>query len=505
MTRDNSRTLWRAVCAVLAGTACVIVLLQAPAQASGYTPISGAGSTWSQVAIDQWRADVARQGLTVNYQGLGSSAGRAFFISHSVDFAVSEIPFQGPANQAGSELYRINHSGIKYQYLPIVAGGTSLMYNLTGSNGQQIKNLRLDSRLAALIFTGGIQYWDDQQIRAQNPGTSLPHTHISVVVRADGSGTSAQFTAYLAYMQKAIWAKYAKAEGIPPTFTSNYPTDNFPGGGITAQSGSDGVANYISNPGLGAGSIGYVERAYALQRGFPVASLRNRAGAYVQPTANDVAVALQHVTLNADNTQNLGGVYNAPESNAYPMSSYSYMITQTTGFDPAKGKTLGAFMVYFACTGQQWADRLGYSPLPTNLVKIVFDAVRNIPGAAAPPPIDKTHCPNPQVTGGFHASPAPPGGGTSTATASAHPHQSGSPTAAPSAGSTGSLGATAVVSNIDILPSASRDAYIRAAGEEIAGAKPPSALPLLVVALVVAALIFGPLFLRLRSRDMSDR
>lgn len=498
------RSVRRVLCAAMAAAA-LAVCLPSSALATGYVPISGAGSTWSQVALDQWRIDVARQGLAVNYQGLGSSAGRSLFIQHAVDFAVSEIPFQGPASQVGTELYRINHSGIKYQYLPIVAGGTSLMYNVTGSNGQQVTNLKLDSRLAALIFTGGIQYWDDQQIRAQNPGTALPHTHISVVVRSDGSGTSAQFTAYLAYLQKAIWTKFANANHIPPTFTSNYPTDNFPGGAISAQNGSDGVANYISNPGLGAGSIGYVERAYALQRGFPVASLRNQSGVYTQPTAQSVAVALKHVTLNADNTQNLSAVYTAPEGNAYPMSSYSYMITQTTGFDPTKGKTLGQFMVYFACTGQQWADRLGYSPLPPNLVKVVFDAVRNIPGADPPPPIDSAHCPNPLVTGTAHyvasppgsTSPTPPpsrggGGGGKTSTPTAAPSDTGSPGSSPT---------VAVVSGIEILPSSSRDAYIRAADEQIAGAKPPSALPLLVVALIVAALIFGPLFLRLRARD----
>jgi phosphate transport system substrate-binding protein len=497
------RRLRRAFSVFLLVTATLSVFLQTPAHATtAPAPISGAGSTWSQVAIDKWRTDVALQGLTVNYQGLGSSAGRALFIQHAVDFAVSEIPFQGPASQVGTELYRINHSGIKYQYLPIVAGGTSLMYNITGSDGQQIRDLKLDSRLSALIFTGGIQYWDDQQIRAQNPGTPLPHTRIMVVVRADGSGTSAQFTAYLAYMQKAIWTKFTNlTPGIPPTFTSNYPTDNFPGGSVTAQNGSDGVANYIANPGLGAGSIGYVERAYAMQRGYPVASLRNHAGVYTQPTANSVAVALGHVTLNSDNTQNLSGVYTAPEGNAYPMSSYSYMITQTTGFDPAKGKTLGQFMVYFACTGQRWADPLGYSPLPANLVKIVFDAVRNIPGADPPPPIDAQHCPNPQVTHEFvkKASP-PPSTGTASPSAAAG-HSRGPSASASSSTAGGSTGPTAIVSGIDILPSESLDAYIRAAGEQIAGAKPPSALPLLVVALIVALLIFGPLFLRLRSRD----
>src|SRR5207342_1977250 len=102
----------------------------------------------------------------------------------------------------------------------------------------------------------------------------------------------------------------------------------------------DGVANFVSNQAIGLGSIGYVEAGYAFQRGFPVANLRNKSGAFVQPTATNVSTALQHAQLYADRTQNLTGVYNAPEGNAYPMSSYSYIVTPTTegfGFTADKG------------------------------------------------------------------------------------------------------------------------------------------------------------------------
>ena len=112
------------------------------------------------------------------------------------------------------------------------------------------------------------------------------------------------------------------------------------------------------------------------------------------PSSENVAVALKHATLNSDLTQNLLAVYAAPEADAYPLASYSYLVTQTTGFDPAKGAVLGKWIIYIACAGQKEAAPLGYSPLPPNLVEAVFSAVKRIPGAPTPPPINPTSCPN---------------------------------------------------------------------------------------------------------------
>ena len=106
------------------------------------------------------------------------------------------------------------------------------------------------------------------------------------------------------------------------------------------------------------------------------------------------------------------GVYNAPEANAYPLASYSYLITPTSGFDPAKGAVLAKWIIYIACAGQQEAAPLGYSPLPPNLVQAVFSAVKRIPGAPTTPPLTPTACPNPTITGqGYGGS---PGSGTSS-------------------------------------------------------------------------------------------
>jgi phosphate transport system substrate-binding protein len=135
-----------AIAAVVAGG--MLVPSARGVVASGPT-VTGAGSTWVQIALDQWRADIAHAGYSINYQGVGSSAGRSFFMNGQVDFAASEIPFQ-PA-----EVTQLQANHRSYQYLPDVAGGTSLMYNLHAPDGSRITTLRLDANTAARIFTGG--------------------------------------------------------------------------------------------------------------------------------------------------------------------------------------------------------------------------------------------------------------------------------------------------------------------------------------------------------------
>lgn len=384
-----------------------VVLLGVPwtspaAHAEGPT-VSGAGSTWSQIAVDQWRADVRTQlGLSINYSGVGSSAGRQFFLINSVDFAVSEIPF------LPDEKAKLDAAGRSFQYLPIVAGGTALMYHVEDSAGRRITNLRLSTSTIAGIFTGRITNWSDPAITKDNSGRRLPSQSITPVVRSDGSGTSAQFSAYLAKMASSDWRRFASQEGIAATSTSNYPQF----GNSVAQRGSDGVANFVANGSTGLGSIGYVETGYAIQRGFPVAAVKNTSGNYALPTAANVATALTKATLNSDQTQNLDGVYVNSAKNTYPISSYSYMITQTKGFNAEKGRVLSEFMYYFACTGQQKAAILGYSPLPPNLVQVVFNAIKKMPGAiSVPAKPTASNCPNPTLTGdlGEGANDPPPG------------------------------------------------------------------------------------------------
>jgi ABC-type phosphate transport system substrate-binding protein len=306
-----------------------------------------------------------------------------------VDFAVSEIPF------TPEEASQLKAAGKSYQYLPIVAGGTALMFNLKDASGRQVTSLRLSPETIGKIFTGSIDDWSDPAITADN-GKAFPAKRIVPVVRSDGSGTSAQFSAFLA-KQTSTWSAFAKVQGVSAKDgTSNYPQG---WGNSVAQKGSDGVANFVANTSTGGGSITYVETAYALQRGFPVAAVKNASANFTLPTPANVATALAKATLNKDRTQNLTGVYTNKSKGAYPLSSYSYMIIPTTGLNADKAKVIGQFALYFACEGQQKAAVLGYSPLPKNLVQAVFDAISGLQGADAPPALNAKNCANPSLSG----------------------------------------------------------------------------------------------------------
>ncbi|MEU3185456.1 phosphate ABC transporter substrate-binding protein PstS [Streptomyces sp. NPDC006923] len=385
----------------LAALLCALLAIgPLPAWAATYPKINGAGSTWSSNALDQWRRNVASNfGMTVNFAATGSSNGREQFRNGSVDFGVSEIP------------YGLKEGGVTdappkrgFAYMPIVAGGTAFMYNLK-IGGKKVTNLRLSGDVLAKIFTSKITMWNAPEIRADNPGLTLPARRVVPVVRSDGSGTTAQFTTWMAKEHAATWNAYCARAGrtTPCGLTSYFPV--VPGTSTIAKSGSLGVSGYVKQS-QAEGAITYVEYSYAISTGFPVAKMLNSQGYYVEPTASSVAVGLLEARINPDKgsanylTQILDNVYRSRDSRSYPLSSYSYMILPTSldgeqnPMTEAKGLSLGTFANYFLCDGQQIAEELGYSPLPKNLVQAGFEQVRRIPGA----PTDKINinsCRNP--------------------------------------------------------------------------------------------------------------
>jgi phosphate ABC transporter phosphate-binding protein len=373
-------------------------VVPAPAQAVGqtYYPVSGAGSTWSANALQQWIRNVFdNYRWKVTFDDSGSSAGRQLFGQGTVDFAVSEIPYALSGSDSADP-----RPSRQFAYMPIVAGGTSFMYNLV-IGGKRVTNLRLSGDNVAKIFTGVITKWNDPAIAADNPKLALPGTPIVPVVRSDGSGTTAQFTSWMRSQYTSTWNAYcAKAGRSNCGITSNYPT--VAGSSFVAQSGSNGVAGYTAQT-QSAGAITYVEYSYALNSGFPVAKILNSAGYYTEPTASNVAVALLSSVINEDAaspdylTQQLKSVYTSADPRTYPLSSYSYMIIPTAlqnGFTEDKGLTLADFASYFLCEGQQQAEVLGYSPLPINLAQAGLKQVQKIPGGN-PKNKDVSGCNNP--------------------------------------------------------------------------------------------------------------
>lgn len=394
--RFSSRLRARAAALLAAAIVALVVLPAGAASAADYVPISGAGSSWSSNAVDQWRRNVQQYGMRVNYASTGSVDGRNQFKAGTVDYAVSETPYGLKDNGVTESL-----PSRGFAYMPLVAGGTSFMYNLK-AGGKSITNLRLSGDVLTKIFTGVITRWDDAAIKADNPGLALPKRQVVPVVRSDGSGSTAQFTLWMSKTHQSLWDSYCKKAGrsTPCGLTSNYPVVN--GKGFVAQPNSQGVSGYVAQK-ANEGTITYVEYSYALKTGYPVAKVLNNSGYYVEPTASNVAVGLLGAKINTDKgstsylTQNLDNVYNSSDSRAYPLSSYSYIIvpTQVQGsFTKDKGTTLAAFANYFLCEGQQQAEVLGYSPLPINLVKAGLDQVRKIPGAVTKT-VDIAKCNNP--------------------------------------------------------------------------------------------------------------
>ncbi|WP_380124556.1 substrate-binding domain-containing protein [Dactylosporangium cerinum] len=359
-----------------------------PAWGANHARITGTGSSWAANGINQWVADSARQGMQVDYTPTGSSTGRKDFAATAVDFAVSDIPFQGTDPVTGQI---DTNQGRPFAYLPIVAGGTSFPYQIR-VNGTLVRDLRLSGRTLAKIFTNQITNWNDPAITADNGGRVLPALDIIPVVHAEGSGATWQLTAYLASQFPADWSAFS---GLSRA-TSYFPPVQ---GRAIARNGSDGVMNTVS-AGSSNGAIGYDEYSYALAANYPVANVQNAAGQFTAPTAGNVTAALTRATIDADPasptylTANLSQVYTSPDARAYPLSSYSYAIiptgtnNQDSRMNTGKRQTLADFLAYGLCGGQRSLSVAGYAPLPANLVRAGFEQIRRL--QTADPAVDLT-------------------------------------------------------------------------------------------------------------------
>jgi phosphate transport system substrate-binding protein len=364
-----------------AGLIVGLSAIAAPAgAATTHARIEGSGSSWSQNAVNQWIADVNAQGLQVVFTGSGSAQGRKDYALKTTDFGVSDIGYLGTDPVSGQS---DTAQGRPYAYLPIVAGGTSFPYNIL-VGGKQVNNLRLSGLTLAKIFTNAITNWNDPAITADNNGRALPSLPIIPVVHSEGSGSTYQFTAYLAKQFPQQWTAFSGNAN---------PTEYFPrAGSQIAQNGSDGVMNFVRSK-TANGAIGFDEYSYGLLSNTPVAKIENSAGYYTLPSQYAVAVALTQAIINEDPTspnyllQDLHNVYSYSDPRTYALSSYSYMIlpigtnAQDTQMTTAKRQTLADFMYYSLCLGQKEMGPIGYSPLPINLVTAGFSQIAKLQAA----------------------------------------------------------------------------------------------------------------------------
>jgi ABC-type phosphate transport system substrate-binding protein len=380
------RRMTRASALVAAALALLLASVAPAGAAASHSLINGSGSSWSANAVSQWIADVQSNGLQVVYTPSGSAVGRKDFSFKTVDFAVSDIGFQGADPVTGANDTSL---GRPFVYLPIVAGGTSFPYHIS-VGGQLVKNLRLSGQTLVSIFTGKIKSWSDAAITKDNNGRALPNIPIIPVVHSEGSGSSAQFTTYLDTQYTSQWRSFFNNPHCPSKagscFTEYWPPSRQ---GQVAQDGSDGVINFIASKAAN-GAIGYDEYSYALGKNYPVAKIENTSGYFTLPTQYNVAVALTKALINYSHNdancptgpancyllQDLHQVYSFGDKRTYPLSSYSYMIIPTSATDQtmttAKRQTLVDYLSYSLCQGQKEMGPIGYSPLPINLVTASF-------------------------------------------------------------------------------------------------------------------------------------
>ena len=363
--------------AVLVCAALIVVAFTSPPAlpadaAASHSLIQGSGSSWSANAVNQWIADVQSNGLQVVFTANGSAQGRKDFGYRTNDFAVTEIGFQGVDSVTGEA---DTPQGREFAYLPIVSGGTSFPYQIK-VRGKLVRDLRLSGETIVKIFTNQITDWSDPQITADNNGRALPSLPIIPVVHSEGSGSSAHLTDWFDKAYPDIWRPFNGRSGL----TEYYPRKD----PAIAQSGSDGVMNFVSSAAAN-GAIGYDEYSYALGKNYPVVKVQNASGHYALPSQYNVAVALTQAIINQDKSspdyllQDLSKVYTFNDPRVYPLSSYSYMVIPIASDDPkmttAKRQTVADFLYYSICDGQKEMGPIGYSPLPVNLVQAGFEQV----------------------------------------------------------------------------------------------------------------------------------
>jgi phosphate transport system substrate-binding protein len=236
---------------------------------------------------------------------------------------------------------------VKAYHFPTVLGGVVIVYNLPGVSQQ----LKFSPDVLTDIYLGKIGKWNDARIAKDNPGVKLPADEIGVVHRSDGSGTTFVFTDYLS----SVSPEWKTRVGAAPS--PKWPTG-------TGQKGNDGVSGMVKQT---PGSIGYVELIYATQNKIAYASLKNKSGAFVNATAATVTAAAAGVAKSMPADFRVS-IVNAPGKEAYPISTFTYLLIPSQIPDVAKRKAITNFLTWMLQDGQKEAEGLGYAPLPKEVV-----------------------------------------------------------------------------------------------------------------------------------------
>jgi len=315
--------------------------------------LTGAGSTFAAPLYQDWSSKFKATGnVQVSYNATGSGAGITSIIQKTVDFAGSDAILN--ATQTAQAPATLIH-------IPTALGSVVVTYNLPGFKG----TLQLSGPTLADIYSRKITKWNDKEITADNPGTSLPSTAITPVHRSDSSGTTSIFTNYLSLVSPA-WKSSIGAGTVV----------NWPSSGELGGAGSAAVAASVNQT---AGALGYVELTYALTNHTPAASVQNGdKSAYVAPTVNSTTAAAASVTATAGPAGLTFTMLNQPGNGTYPIAGPTYVILYKAQNDGPKGQAVVNFLYWGLTTGQGTEAALGYAPLPDAVKAQAIDALDTV-------------------------------------------------------------------------------------------------------------------------------
>ncbi len=340
--KRSHRVRYRIALLLLAGLALALPVV-------GQTTLNGAGATFPYPMYSKWFSEYNKlhPDVQINYQSIGSGGGIRQVLNGTVDFGASDGPMSDE---------QLKEAKTKILHIPTVLGAVVPAYNVTGVSGE----IKFTPEALAGIFLGKIQKWTDPAITGANPGVKFPDQSIIVVHRSDGSGTTFIFTDYLSKVSKEWESTVGK--GTSP----KWPV------GLGGK-GNEGVAGQIRQL---EGSIGYIELIYAAENKITYGSVRNAAGNFVKASLASVTDAAASVTkMPADFRVS---ITNAPGKDAYPISSFTWLLIPEQSKDPAKGKILANFLEWMLTDGQKMTAQLSYAPLPQGVVEKVKVAIKQI-------------------------------------------------------------------------------------------------------------------------------
>ena len=324
---------------------CVVLALPA----LGQTTLNGAGATFPYPMYSKWFSEYhkAHPDIQFNYQSIGSGGGIRQVLAQTVDFGASDGPMTDE---------QLSQAKVKILHIPTVMGAVVPAYNVPGVTGE----LKFTPEALAGIFLGKITTWNDPAIAKANAGVNLPNQPIVVIHRSDGSGTTFIFTDYLSKVS-SDWAN-----GPSKNTSVKWPV------GLGGK-GNEGVAGMIRQI---QGSIGYVELIYAVQNNINYGTVKNSSGAFVKASLDSVTAAAASVkSMPADFRVS---ITNAPGKDAYPISSFTWLLIPQKSKDAAKGKMIADFLNWMLDSGEKMTAELTYAPLPQSVVEKVRAAIKQV-------------------------------------------------------------------------------------------------------------------------------